>query len=173
MAIVISLNSKDVKKRINLLSSKLNDMTPFFRDIADKELSSTKKRFIEQVDPDGNPWPDSFTIRRGTGPETGSGVRAISTGWQYVVNSNYHATPPGYRFFNKSKGDKILRDTGRLLKSLGRSYGKDYALVGTNVSYAKKHQEGIGVKQRKILGINKMTLANIENSITFYLGRIK
>lgn len=173
MAIVVSVNYKTVTKKIKLLSSKLNDMTPFFKDIADKELSQTKLRFIEEKDPDGKKWPDSFSLRKGTGPETGSGRYAKTSGWQYVINSNYHAAPPGFRFFNRGRGDKVLRDTGRLLKSLGRAYGKDYALVGTNVQYAKDHQEGNGVKQRRILGINKMTIANIESSIKFYLGRIK
>lgn len=166
--IEVSIN-ENVGKELQRLSKSLADMSPAFKDIADYEWGQTRLRYKKEIDPDGKKWPDSFTIRRGTGPETGSGRFAKTTGWDYVKASNYHATPPGYRFFDASKGDKILRDTGTMFNSIGRAYGKDFALVGTNLKYARNHQEGIGVKQRTFLGLNKKSLENIRKTVTSYL----
>lgn len=119
-----------VQKGLNDLAKKLQDMTPVFKNIADLELSQTKLRFRNEQDPQGNDWPDPITLRRES-----TGVRSPGQGnpWDYVVASNYHATPPGYRFFNRALGDKALRDTGTLFNSIGRAYGKDFAVVGTNL----------------------------------------
>lgn len=159
-----------ITKKLNHLASKIEDMTPAFKDIADYEFTQTKLRFNNEEDPEGKKWPNPFTIRR-----DGAGSRAQGGNpWGYVVKSNYHAAPPGYHFFDSSRGDKILRDTSTLFNSIGRAYGKNYAIVGTNVEYARKHQEGIGVKQRMFLGINKKTLENVNKTIKFYLmGAVK
>lgn len=167
----ITVSIKDnISKSLKKLEAKLQDMTPVFKDIADYEWSQTRFRYVKQIDPRGNKWPDPFTIRRGTGPETGTGAFTTKRGWDYVVASNYKATPPGYRFFDPGRGDKILRDTGTLFNSIGRAYGKDYAVVGTNVSYAKKNQEGQGkTKARPFLGINAKTVSNIKKTVKFYI----
>lgn len=149
-------------------------MTPVFKDIADSELSQTKLRFIDEKDPDDKSWPKPISIRRGEGDETGSGERSRKAtwtskqAWEYVLASNYHATPPKWRFFDSSSGDKILRDTGMLLKSMGRAYGKDYAVVGTNREYAPALQNG----RFKFLGINDLTYNNIDKTISSYFKRL-
>lgn len=148
------------------LSKGVSDMTPAFKQIADYELAQTKMRYIREQDPDGKKWEDPITVRR-----DGNGGRntAFNNPWGYVVASNYHAAPPGYHFFDAARGDKIMRDTGSLFLSIGRAYGKDYALVGTNKEYAKKNQEGQGVKARPFLGINKKTIDNVKKVVKFYL----
>lgn len=161
----------NVSKSLNNLSKKLIDMTPVFKDLADLELSQTKLRFVDEKDPQGKDWPEPFTIRRGIGDQTGSGERTKKSAWsrfdawRYVVASNFHATPPNFRFFDKSKGDKILRDTGILLKSIGRAYSKTFAIVGTNTEYAKKLNDG----RFPFLGLNQKTVENVENVTTQYL----
>ena len=174
-SIVIDSNLKDLAKKIGTMTKKLEGMTPAFKDIADMELAETKFRYKMQIDPGGNPWPTSFTIRRGEYIETGSGARTKqqwnqADAWKYVVASNYHATPPGWRFFNEAFGDKILLDTGMLQKSLGRAYGKDYAMVGSNREYAVDVQEGRGKrKARPFIGINKNTYDNVETVMKKYI----
>lgn len=155
----------NITQSLRNLSNQIQDMTPVFKDIADLEWSQTKLRFNKQQDPDGKKWPDPFTLRKGTGPETGSGKFAKTKGWDYVVNSNFKATPPGYRFFDASRGDKILRDTGTLFNSIGRAYGPDYAIVGTNISYAPKLQNG----RFPFLGINIRTLRNVNFVVNKYM----
>lgn len=173
-----------ISKGIRNLEKRLKDMTPFFKAVADLELSQTKLRYKDEVDPDGNPWPDPFTIRRGKAWETGSGKRSFdvddsgvktrktrwsaSEAWEYVKASNFHATPPGWRFFGESRGDKKMVNTGVLQKSIGRYYSKDSAVVGTNIKYAKNLQDG----RFPFLGINEQTQDNVSKSIDSYLKRL-
>lgn len=160
----------NISKEIENLTAKLKDMTPVFKDIADLELSATRLRFTKEVDPNGNKWPEPFTVRRDGG---GNRSQEFRNPWGYVVASNYHAAPPGYHFFDPARGDKILRDTGNLFNSIGRAYGPNFAIVGTNVDYARKNQEGDGVKARPFLGINQKTYENIKNLTEFYLTGAK
>ena len=92
----VSINSKEFKKAIKELQSKLKNATPAFRDIANLELSETKLRYKNEVDPQGKRWPNPFTIRRDGG---GSRLQSVDP-WGYVVASNYHAAPPGYHFLD-------------------------------------------------------------------------
>lgn len=162
-------------KKLSKIKTSLENSIILFRNIADRELSDTRLRFKSQVDPSGKKWDDPFTIRRGIGPETGSGARTKTTSftreeaWGYVVSSRYHATPPGYRFFNKSLGDKIMIDTGALRSRLERTYSKNEAEVGTNIEYARKLQDGIGVKKREFVGVSKKTKQNVEKEINLFL----
>ena len=58
------------------------------------------------------------------------------------------------------------------MASISTAYGKDFGIVGTNLEYAKKHQEGIGVEMRQFLGISKSTEGNVEDAINAFLGGI-
>lgn len=166
--------NENITKGLRELEKRLEDMTPVFKALADLELGQTKIRFTDQKDPEGKKWPEPNTIRRGKGPETGSGSRTKTTAWSgkeawdYVVASNHYATPPGWRFFNKAKGDKVLRDTGMLLKSIGRAYGKDFARVGTNREYAPKLQSG----RFPFLGLNEKTMENVSETLSIYFKRL-
>lgn len=159
--------TENISKKLGKLKASISDMTPAFKDIADHEWSATKLRYIGEKDPEGNKWEKPFTVRRDGG---GTRSQKFRDPWPYVVASNYHAAPPGWHFFDAGRGDKILRDTGVLFNSIGRAYGKDFAIVGTNVEYGRKHQEGIGVKKREFLGINQKTLDNVKRVVDFYLA---
>lgn len=174
--VVLNTNVKELAKKLGTMTKKLENMTPAFKDIADLELMETKLRYKKEIAPDGTPWPVPFTIRRGEYTETGSGARTKTSAWskvdawKYVVASRYHATPPGWRFFNEAFGDKILMDTGLLFKSLGRAFGKNYAIVGSNRSYSKAVQDGSGRrKARPYLGINQQTYNNVETVMKSYI----
>lgn len=150
------------------LNKGLSDMSPLFRNIAELELSETKLRFNDQKDPDGKNWPEPITIRRNS-PSSGGGY-SQQEAWNYVLKSNFHAVPNGYHWFSKSRGDKVLRDTGTLLASIGSASGKDYAVVGTNMEYANKLQKG----RFPFIGINKLTVSNVNEAVDSYLkGLIK
>lgn len=163
----ITLDDKNLKKKLATLIKKMADATPAFRDIADLEWAQTRFRYIKEVDPEGSPWPVPFTVRRD------GGVASRAQGkdpWAYVIASNYHAAPPGYHFFDSARGDKILRDTGTLFNSIGRDFGPTFAIVGTNMEYAEKNQNGDGVKKRAFLGINRKTEQNVRQVLTSYLS---
>lgn len=162
--------SETVTKGLNNLSKKLSNMTPVFKDIADYELMNTKLRYKQAIDPDLKEWPDPFTIRRGRSAESGSGRRTKRSGWsqkdawKYTVAANFHATAPGYHFFDPFR-DRPMFDTGSLFASIGRAYGKDYAIVGTNKEYAGKLQNG----RFPFLGINNNTEIYVKKVVEFYL----
>ena len=162
----MGVNIKYGNKLLKLLDlpNKMKDMRPAFREIAALELSQTKQRFLKEIDPEGKRWDIPFTIRRGGNGQVNT---AFNNPWSYVMASNYKATPPGYRFWRRP--DKILRDTGTLFNSLGSGYTNTYAIVGTNLEYASKHQEGNGVKARPFLGINKTTQQNVNKVMINFL----
>lgn len=56
----------------------------------------------------------------------------------------------------ENKIQKILQSSGRLRASLSYSASADKVVVGTNVSYAAKHQLGQGrIPKREFLGVSK------------------
>lgn len=161
----IEFVDRQIQKKLADLSKKMEDMTPVYKEIADKELSQTKLRFKKGEDPQNKQWPDPITLRR---EATGVRTQGFDNPWDYVIASNYKAAPPGYRFFNRGLGDKPLRDTGILFNDIGRAYGKNYAVVGTNLEYAEGLQEG----RFPFLGINKRTMQNIKSVLTTYFKRL-
>lgn len=163
----VTFNFGKLSITLDKLDKGLKNLAPIFKNIADLELADTKLRFIQEIDPEGKKWEDPVTLRR---DGSGTNMNEFDNPWAYVVASNYHATPPGYRWWRRP--DKILRDTGTLFNSIQSSYGYNYAIVGTNLEYAKKHQDGIGVKQRKFIGPSKKTKDNIHKAVNAYLKGI-
>lgn len=164
----IKVDIREVIYGLSNIRKKIDDMSPFFKSIADMELAQTKIRYRNQEDPSGKKWPDPITIRRDGSTVAGRGQFTREQSWNYVLKSNFHAAPPGWHFFDKSRGDKVLRDTGKLYQSLGRDYGTDYAIVGTNTEYSDKLQSG----RFPFLGINERTQRNISKSLKSYIRGI-
>jgi len=50
---------------------------------------------------------------------------------------------------------RVLQSTGRLRSSISYKADRTSVVIGTNVSYAAKHQLGQGVPKREFLGINE------------------
>lgn len=163
----IVLDISGALKELERINGGLQNQTSLFKSIADSELSETLLRFRSETDPEGKKWAASNTIRRDGGGGRGPYTREQS--WNYVLKSNYHAVPPGWHWFDRSRGDKALTDTGTLRRSIGISYGPDYGIVGTNLEYAKRNQEGDGVRKREFLGVSKRTISNVENILQMYI----
>lgn len=64
---------------------------------------------------------------------------------------------------------KILQSTGRLRASITYQADESRVIIGTNVSYAKKHQLGIGVRKREFLGIGPRLQLAIVGILEDYL----
>lgn len=166
----IKIDSRKVMKVLSNVTKGIGDMSPLFKSIGDLELSETRMRLKEGLSPEFDYWPDPISLRKGRGPETAkkNDYKGKANPWAYVIKSNYHATPPGYRFFDASRGDKPLQSSGKLLKSIGRAYGKDYAIVGTNIEYAPELQNG----RFPFLGINEQTIESVNEAFEAYFRRI-
>ena len=52
----IAVNDAELKAALQQLAAKLNDLTPFFKDVGETLLNSTRERFRSQRAPDGTPW---------------------------------------------------------------------------------------------------------------------
>ncbi len=158
MGISISVNAKNLQNFLKRAELSLGERQKFLTDIADLELSSTRARFIRQVDPQGKPWKKTLRQKR---------------------NSTA----------------KILRRTGVLFNSLARKIVGDTAFIGTNISYAKIHQEGgrfsvpaqsrisskgkpftipsfvVNMPKRQIIGTNSQTILNIDTVINKLINK--
>ena len=162
MAFIIYIDASKATKGLQGAQENLYDFSEFFRNVADLELSDTKLRFDKQVDPNDKPWPDPITIRRDAGGNRGGFTREQS--WNYVLKSNFHAVPKGWHWFDRNR-DKVLRDTGTLFNSLSRDFGKDFAIVGTDLSYAEKLQTG----RFPFIGITSRTESNLDIAMNAFL----
>lgn len=162
MASIILIDIKGVIQGLQGAEGQLYDFTKFFQYVADLELADTKLRFKKQVDPSDKPWPDPITIRRDAGGNRGGFTRKQS--WNYVLKSNFHAVPKGWHWFDRNR-DKVLRDTGTLFNSLSRDFGKDFAIVGTDLSYAEKLQTG----RFPFIGITSRTESNLDIAMNAFL----
>lgn len=54
--IEVKINDRDVRQALNRLIAASGDLKPALREIGETLMVSTKRRFAEQRDPDGNPW---------------------------------------------------------------------------------------------------------------------
>lgn len=156
----IVLDFKDAFKKIKSLEDGFKDMSEFFQNVADLELSSTLLRFEDEIAPDGSLWRDPIVIRR----DGGGSQYSKSHAWHYWKKSNFHAIPEGWHFFNRGQ-DKVLRDTGNLFQSIQRAFDKNSAEVGTNIQYGKHVQD----KGFEFLGISDTTEENIQEAFTAFV----
>ncbi|WP_319201371.1 phage virion morphogenesis protein [uncultured Ilyobacter sp.] len=72
---------------------------------------------------------------------------------QTMKNFRQEKDPVGNSWKKNRRGGKTLTKTSRLKHSIRPAHGDDYAMVGTNVKYARIHQYGgkIKVKNGKYL----------------------
>lgn len=162
--VTIEFNIEEIVKKIDYLSERMKNMEPFYKDISAIELGDTKLRFRDEIKPDGERWRTPITLRR-----DGGGSRfAPWQAWAYWKKSNFHAIPSGWHFFDKGKGDKILRDTGNLFNSIQSRYDKSSAVVGTDVRYGKYVQnlgfDFIGISDKTSENIDKIFVKYLENA---------
>ena len=52
----IDINDAEIQAALNQLAAKLGDLTPFFKDVGETLLNSTRERFRTQTAPDGTAW---------------------------------------------------------------------------------------------------------------------
>ena len=52
----IRVEDAELRRGLQQLETKLGNLTPFFRDIGEALLNSTRERFRSQSAPDGSPW---------------------------------------------------------------------------------------------------------------------
>lgn len=155
----IELSIGETLAKLRNLKKGFSDLSELFKNIADREYSSTLLRYEEQVDPSGKKWRTPMTIRKDLGGSSFSKEQA----WHYWKKSNFHALPSGWHRFNSK--DKILRDTGILNESIQRKYGINFAEIGTNLKYGEYVQN----KGFEFLGVSEDTKDNIKEAFEAFI----
>ena len=112
MKIDIKIKDQKALQTLNLLARRSEDLSPAMQAIAGVLVDDIEEAFQSEQSPNGEIWASLS--------DTTIKRREKSGYW------------PGQK----------LQQTGRLASSLTSSFGKDYAVAGTNVIYAATHQFG-------------------------------
>lgn len=105
---------QQVEQRLALLQARFGDLTPLMDIIGTVIESDTADNFAGEHGPDGTPWkPSQRVLRTAVGPQ---GPQAVS--------------------------GKTLQLSRRMALSVTHLAGPTQVEVGTNVIYARRHQEG-------------------------------
>ena len=160
MAQLEIINFREVLDKLKKTNDSFKDMSPFFKEVAFRETGTTKLRFEDQEDPDGNRWRDPITIRR----DVGGSQYSKEAAWAYWKKSNFHALPKGWHEF-RSGEDKALIDNGNLMGSIQGLSSKNEAFIGTNLKYGK-YVTALGFR---FLGVSDATKENIKEIYQLYM----
>ncbi|MEA3533717.1 phage virion morphogenesis protein [Rhizobium sp. CC-YZS058] len=106
-AATLTFNDTSVEQLLARLLEAAGDVKPALKNIGEYEAKVTRRRFVDQVDPDGHRWKP--------------------------LNPLYAKT---------KKGPGILRGETRDLSSIVWQLAKDSVSIGSNVVYARIHNEG-------------------------------
>jgi len=89
--ITIEVNDQEVQAALSKLLAATADLTPAFQSIGEALVYSTKQRFVNSEDPDGNAWAENSNLtlsrKRGTAPLIGES-KALSTAIHYDAGSD-------------------------------------------------------------------------------------
>ncbi len=154
-SVQITVDDAEVKAALDALAQRAQDLRPAFEEIGSALLLSTQRRFERETGPDGQRWkvlaPATILARLG-------GSKAFTKAGRI--------RKPALR---RAAALTILRDTGRLYRSLTyRARARDLQ-VGTNVIYARIHQFGgkagrgrkVTIPARPYLGVDDSDRAEI------------
>jgi phage virion morphogenesis protein len=151
MKMRIDLDKMAIEKKLKMISQKVKSRKVPLNRAATILMTSTTKRFTHQVDPEGQPW-------------------------QQLSRRTIDTRRKGKK---KKFSPQILQDTGTLKKSLAggteasiNTVTDSELIFGTALHYAIKHQQGIGVPVRKILGITPEDQRNIIQVFSDWLNKI-
>ncbi len=112
MRIRLDIDDGNVRRVLRELREAVNDMKPAMKAVAGQLETSTKNRFFTKKAPDGSTWARLSRVTQ---------RRRLKKG--------------------KRRNDKLIF-SGRLVRSITSDFDNRSAVVGTDVPYARTHQEG-------------------------------
>jgi len=144
----IEIDISQAVKGLNIIQSRINDLTPVMRPIAGLLADITEDAFDGQYD-----------------PSTGAG-------WVGLLPATIKA-----RKRKGQVPIKILQARGELAVSVVTEYGKDFAQIGTNKEYAAAHQFGVEsfsdrsgeLEPRPFIGYSEQDAEDIESMVADFL----
>ena len=157
MKIDIKIKDQSALRALNLLVRRGDDLSPAMQAIAGVLADNIEEAFQSEQSPEGSVWS----------PLSDTTIKRR-------VKFSYW---PGQK----------LQQTGRLANSITSSFGRDYAIAGTNVIYAATHQFGAkkgsfgsdrhgrpipwgDIPARPFLGLSDEGIHEIEKIIARFIG---
>lgn len=117
--IKVEINDKEVRQALNRLIAAGGNLKPALAEIGEQLVVSTKRRFEDQKDPDGNPWAPNKE----------------STLLEFLANKvGRSVTKPGEKFVNKYYNQK--RNKGKLNTAGARALIAKKILTGESKTLA-------------------------------------
>nr|DAN90202.1 MAG TPA: virion morphogenesis protein [Caudoviricetes sp.] len=92
VGVVVKITDKDVAERLKVLQKKIGNLEPFFKNAGEILLENTNRRFVDEVDPDGNKWKalsDSYKEKK-KGHKI---LQELGENGGLLGTLNYHASP--------------------------------------------------------------------------------
>ncbi|MBD8890152.1 phage virion morphogenesis protein [Roseibium litorale] len=121
----LSIADEAIQAALDKVAAKGGDTAPMMADIEGAMLFDVQRRFETETDPAGQSW------QRMSKRTAASRARRK----RRKADDETPVTP------------KLLRDTNRLYSSIQGHSGEGFAEVGTNLAYARIHQEGGVIEQ--------------------------
>lgn len=175
--------SAHVVEVLQQLTRRASDLTPVMRDVGEGLVTSTQMRFETETDPTGRPW-------RPLSIETVLRRIAVTVRRQKKTPHGPYGEKVTFKSAYDAKGDlskratkrlsalKILQVLGHLKGSIHQVAGRDQVEVGSNLIYARIHQEGgkagrghkVTIPPRPFLGLDDGDTNMIVEKLQAYLG---
>jgi phage virion morphogenesis protein len=144
VAISVSVNARSLAAFLRRAEISLGEKNKLLNEIADLELSQTRQRFIQQIDPSGTKWKQ--TLRQKKNPSAKilrkSGVLFNSLAKKIIGNSAFIGTNVSYA---------LIHQTGGSFKVGNRNFK---------------------MPKRQFIGTNDQTILNIDRAIRNLINRI-
>lgn len=154
----IQVDDAELRAELKRLAAKLNDLKPFFNDVGETLLNSTRERFKTQTDPFGRKWKDYAPL-----------------------SLAYRARKPQHK-------DLILTLNGYLRGTLTKKADQDSLRIGTPMVYGAVHQFGAkrgafgrtrfgvpipwgDIPARPFLGLSEDDRADLLDALNEYLAK--
>lgn len=131
--ITIKANDAEIQSAFKALLAAGKNLNPVLQEIGEKLLQSTRQRFVDSRDPEGNLWAQNsdVTLLRAIGG--GLSKKATKTG-------GHTLTKPG---MTRIASKKVLVLRGHLRDSLRYQANSGSVLIGTNREYGAAQQFGM------------------------------
>lgn len=118
----LSIADEAIQTALDKVAARGGNTAPMMAEIEGAMLFDVQRRFETETGPDGQAWQRMSK-------------RTAAARAKRKTRGNGPVTP------------KLLRDSNRLYSSISGSSGEDFAEVGTNLDYARIHQEGGVIEQ--------------------------
>lgn len=172
ISITAQLSSEAAQARLSDILGRLSDLSPFFKNVGEELVKSTKARFQSQTDPEGTPWvplSPAYARAKLKGRKGVNAGRILSLDGILGDNITAQPTATEVRIGSAAVYAAIHQLGGTISKAAGtrQSDGRRFAKAGDRTVGIGAHS--ITIPARPYLGISDEDEAEIFSLATRYL----